>query len=346
MWTLLKKIEHDTDLINSKIDDQTDHMANGMARLETTNGELVEQNKVIMGRLARAESKIERQRAEIIELRARCLRSNVVPKTKTTKSNDAKNENTACIFQNIVSREMRVLGANKPDIFRAHPIGQVPYDKNRMIIAKVTYSGDQKSIFDGAKIMENSGFFISEQIPGEMEERQFHWSSDRKAVSDMHNVGTGSDSSLSLHAGDTAELAGHRFRCWAAPLSSLQDVRAAYDELVKSEVVANADHVAFAYRFRKENGHIKENFDSDSDTGIGLQMLNILRSIGAIDVGIFVSHSVSPHLISMANKLDYLNYTIEGAMIAMSRHLNLQWRECLGGLWNYHWVNPHVPWLT
>ena len=63
MWAMLKQIEKNTDLANSKIDnidrrvlvlkDQADHTGTDIARIKAKMDSLVEENKTIMGRLIR-----------------------------------------------------------------------------------------------------------------------------------------------------------------------------------------------------------------------------------------------------------------------------------------------------
>ena len=67
----------------------------------------------------------------------------------------------------------------------AHRTGNASADKNRMIITKVTYNEDQNHFFHNAKVLkENRDYFVSKQIPGEMEERrQFGWKELQKAKS-------------------------------------------------------------------------------------------------------------------------------------------------------------------
>ena len=67
---------------------------------------------------------------------------------------------------------MRVPDANQIDITRAHRMGKASADQNRMIMAKVTYNEDQKRIFDNVKVLKNTDYIISKQIPCEMEERR------------------------------------------------------------------------------------------------------------------------------------------------------------------------------
>ena len=265
MWAMLKKIDKNTALANSKIDnidhrvlvleDQADHTGTEIAQIKAKMDSLVEENKIIMGRLIRAESKINRQQSEIIDLRARSMRDNVIVKTKGDTYKERKGEDTASVFRNFVSSEMCVPDANKIDITRAHRMGKASADKKRIIIAKVTYNEDQKRIFDNAKVLKNTEYFISKQIPGEMEDRkQFGWKEFQKAKGQQKPVRfeggrlmvvnefvTAFDPeplpSLSKPPGGSASaplppvslFAGDHFQCWAAPLNSLQGVRNAYD---------------------------------------------------------------------------------------------------------------------
>ena len=88
LWEMLLSIRRDTtkanDLagaLNDRLlifEDSHDHAGADMLRMKHTLAEVVESNKVLAGRLMRAETTIERQREEIAELRMRSMRDNIL----------------------------------------------------------------------------------------------------------------------------------------------------------------------------------------------------------------------------------------------------------------------------
>ena len=159
-------------------------------------------------------------------------------------------------------------------------------------------------------------------VPPEIEERrQFAWPTFKKAKNEKQNARfdggkfivnnehlTKIDSELlpalsklslneasaapAVFASESIVEAGHRFQTWAVPVHTLQHVRDSYDELVKMDEASMTDHLAYGYRFGDGN-HTHEDFDSDGDTNIGLQIIKIMRAADCNDTAIFVSHSKS-----------------------------------------------------
>ena len=356
LWAMLKTIRKNTETTNEKIEDldhrvliledQADNSGASMARMQCQIDSLAETTKALMGRLVRAENKLERQRTEICDLRARSMRDNIIIKTHGNKYKEFREEDTASVFRKFVSEELRIPHSNNIDITRAHRMGKPSGDRNAMIIAKLNYASDQKKIFDNAKVLKITNYSISKQIPPEMEERrQFGWPELKKArderkrarfdggkliVENEHLLQFDPEplpplSKLSLNAATVAPLvfpsdpkseAGHHFQAWAATVQSLQQVRECYDELVKVTDVAMTDHLAYAYRFTNDT-YTHENFDSDGDNGTGLQIIKILRTIKCKDIAIFVSHSMGISNIPMAIKIDVLKHVVNGAVLAL-----------------------------
>ena len=117
------------------------------------------------GRLIRAENKIDRQKAEITDMRTRMMRDNIIIRSKGEKYKATKDENTATIFRNFVDKELRVADAGNIAIPRAHRMGQASGQFNKMIIAKVPSQSDQSRIFANVKALKGTDFTLNKQYP-------------------------------------------------------------------------------------------------------------------------------------------------------------------------------------
>ena len=181
-------------------------------------------------------------------------------------------------------------------------MGRASNGFNRMMIVKVPSDADQKRIFANAKAFNDTGHSINKQIPYEVEERRiFGWSMykkaqregkfakvecghlfvDGEAVTAVDPVslppssvalGGAANTMVTAVSSDEHGVEGHVFRAWVAPVSNLQNVLDGLDTAL-ADGLAAATFAAYAFRFKDEDGNLRENFDSDADNGVGLSVL-------------------------------------------------------------------------
>ena len=355
MWAMLRSIKANTDKANTLaenidhrvliLEDQADHTGATLAKITAQMNTITETNNVLVSRLIRAEAKIERQRCEIVDLRARSMRDNIIIKTSGTEYKERRDEDTASVVQTFLAKEMKVPYTEKIAIPRAHRMGKAMDGKNRMMIAKIAFDDDLKRIFANADALKNTNFQISKQIPQEVEERrQFGWAVRKKARSEgrfarfdggrlvfdseivtkydpvalpacSYMTGGPTKSRPIFQVSDSHTVAGHRFQCWLASADSLQSVRDAYDAMIITKNAANADHIPYAFRFHGEEGGTEENFESDGDHGAGLHALKVMKLKGMNDMSVFVTHVSSEIPISMKAKGDAIKHVVNDVYI-------------------------------
>ena len=333
----------------ASLEDKGEHDQYNISELTKKMGEVLECNRTLMGRVIRAEAKLERQQAEIVDLRARSMRDNIIIKTTGEKYKENINENTAAIFRKFLGDEMRVANADHIQIPRAHRMGTRYEDRNRMMIAKVVSDDDQKRIFSNVKSLKNTNYAISKQIPIEQEERrQFAWADFKKArdnrqrprfeggklfVDNNHvpkfdavSLPTlsatlvGSDAVVPCGKSDRKEANGHVFRAWAVGAKNLQDVRDGLDRLLQDDAVSSATHIPYAFSLPGENGrNTLDNFESDSDFGAGLQILRAIRANHASGTAVFVTHMqpASRAPLSGRARQQCIDFVVSGALLAL-----------------------------
>ena len=324
-------------------------MGGDIYHLKRQMASLTMSNKVLTGRLLRAETVIERQRRDISDLRMRSMRDNIIIKSKGEAYKEVTHENTAVRFQTFLKTELRVADTDKIEIPRAHRMGRASNGFNRMMIAKVPSDTDQKRIFANAKALHNTGHSISKQIPYEVEERRiFGWPMykkarqeekfakfdggrlfiDGEAVTAVDPVSLppssvaldgAANTMLTAVSSDEHEVEGHVFRAWAAPVSSLQNVRDGLDTAL-ADGLATATFASYAFRFKDEDGNLRENFDSDADNGVGLSVLKYLREQRAVNVAVYILHDdITNTPISIKAKTATINNTVKEALHVLSR---------------------------
>ena len=361
LWDMLKSIKQDTAKSSSKADealnrvgileDQADNTGAQIACIKREMAALTLSNKVLSARLQRAECVIQRQKADILDLRGRSMRDNIIVKTKGETYRELREENTALKFRSFLANEMRVANVDRIEIPRSHRMGRAGNGYNRMMIAKVPMESDQRRIFANTKALKNTDFSISKQVPHEIEERRiFGWQIYKKARQEKRPArfdggklfveneavaevdpsplpsasavleGT-EDARPSMGSSDERDVSDHIFSAWAAPANDLQGVREGYDTALADGLSA-ATHAPYAFRFKNEDGSITENFESDGDNGAGLALLKFLREKKVTDAAVYISHQDRPNRpLALKLKSSTMQKVAEEALLDLGRRV-------------------------
>jgi len=81
-----------------------------------------------------------------------------------------------------------------------------------------------------------------------------------------------------ISTSDDVRDAGSVFRSYSAMATNLHEVRDVIDTLLQRSEVASATHLMYAYRFHDQSQNLVENFASDDDHGLGLEILKTMRT--------------------------------------------------------------------
>ena len=82
---------------------------------------------------------------------------------------------------------------------------------------------------------------------------------------------------FTIAIGDKITDGGSTFTGNAAGVTNLEDISVVLEQSLKLDGIAAATHRIYAYRYKGSGGGINENFDSDGDDGVGLQLLKAMR---------------------------------------------------------------------
>lgn len=355
--SMLNLIKKNTECTNEKVndldnrvlilEDNADHIESEIEKLRTKMDDVLDSNKSILGRLIRAENVIDRQRLEISDLRSRSMRDNIIIKTSGPEYKEVNNENTAATVVKFLAKEMRIPNADKIMITRAHRMGQAGNGYNKPMIAKLAYDDDIRKIFANAKVLKNTNYSISTQVPQEINERrQFGWGEfkaardDRKLakfdggrlvisgepVCKYDRMTLPPEANASLGQLNTEHLTGmsdvitahnHHFRACVTKIHSLQDIRDSMDIFLRKDEFINADYIPYAFRYIDQEGKLVENFHSDDDSGTGLQILKALRKKDAMDIVVFVTHYKADNYIGAKSKMETIIQLVSGALLSL-----------------------------
>lgn len=93
---------------------------------------------------------------------------------------------------------------------------------------------------------------------------------------------------------DVIDEGGNLFQGFAAKVSDMLDVRRSIDALIQKPGLANATHIAYAYAFSDHSQGRTENFQSDGDYGLGLELLRIIQKKNYDNCILMVTRHCSP----------------------------------------------------
>ena len=352
MWVMLRSINRKLSRVDSienrldAIDDLLDNDGAQLAILKNKMERLESSNKTITGRLIRAEAVIQRQQTEITDLRMRSMRDNIIIRTSGPKYKETREENTASTVRKFLNEEMRIPDTGNISINSSHRMGQAGPGYNKMLIARIPRREDHNKIFDNASVLKGTNYYVSKQVPVEVDERrQFAWSEYKQAKADKRPArfdgGTlvvggepvtkfnpvalpatsqtllGAGPAIPRGASDVCEEADHRFQAWALPAKCVDNVREGLDQILQMPELSDASYVPYAYRFTDGRGH-SENFSSDGDTNSGIMMMKILRELSANNVVVFVAHHSHGKPLPKRKKMVCLANVIGGATMALT----------------------------
>lgn len=105
----------------------------------------------------------------------------------------------------------------------------------------------------------------------------------------------------SVAVGTAITDSGSTFKGYAMPAANLEQVKECLNMILQIQEVSAANHVIYAYRLSGIN-KIIENFCSDDDHGMGMELLKMLRSRDAIDTISIVTRSCDPGFMNIGKK--------------------------------------------
>ena len=279
------------------------------------------------------------------------MRNNVVIKSKGVLYKEQQNETyqqTSLIFKNFLRDEMGVPDAHKIVIKRAHRMGFAHAEGfNRPMIANILLQSDLDKIMCKVGNLKNKPHSINIQVPPAYNERRQHaWSSfktakgggreaklhpngdlyvDKQLIKTLQPAKIPS-SSMNLYEqahnfcsgqSDSVGNVSHQFRARSVAVTSLQSVRDALDLFcAEPDVITHAKSVSYAYRIRTPNGLI-DNFDSRGDTGVGPQILKVLREKDLENIVCLVAHHYTDKSAEPRSKARFIETAVLDSITAL-----------------------------
>ena len=253
------------------------------------------------GLIVQMRSKISQQDEQIIDLKARSMRDNIVIKG-VPEAPGEKWEHTKTKLKAFIKNNLKINDENSVQIDRAHQTG-APGKGPRPIVAKLQDQQSRDTVFSNIKNLgRGSPYKVQQQLPTEVVEiRSKLWSKFVAAKADPNNkvswsldkliingtVYTSQEDKLSIedanlednidvnHTGHIV-MQGSTFMAHSAEVKSRADIATVMANILQDRALASATHNTYAYRFQCEDRMI-EGLNDDGEHGAGRQLLKLLQ---------------------------------------------------------------------
>ena len=114
---------------------------------------------------------------------------------------------------------------------------------------------------------------------------------------------------------DVISDSGSVFQSYAATVTTLNDVSAVMNNVLQKPGISSANHVVYAYRISGDSDSILENFCSDRDHGLELELLKSMRSVDVIDTVCVTTRTCDSNYIHLVKKrFQYIRDTATEAL--------------------------------
>ena len=257
---------------------------------------------------------------------------------KTTDGRELRGEDCATLIKVFIGEHLHIPDTRGLCITVAHRLGKFNKDYKRPIIAKFPFANQLQLVLDNANRLDatnrrlQTSHFITRQMPASMIERKKHAlptftelkkDPNNKAylarsklflkgklqtqftepVLPYPTISSDSASDCVITESEPTTEGGSSFKGYAANVNSLQDVSMIRTILSLKEDVAIANHLIMAYRFTEgPNNKIVENFSSDGDHGVGLELLKSMKNNHHINYALFATRTCSPDYVHIGKK--------------------------------------------
>ena len=286
--------------IENKIDELT-------TKLDSTSSELAIANQEITlldAKLMKSEIKSMHLGNEVDDLRAHSMKYNLLFNFDKSYAagKEIRSENSIDIVKTFLST---VMGIDTRDIYIpvAHRVGVSAPNRERPILAKFPVSSQLNTVMKNTGRLRGTGHFVSVQATQRRHERkQFvlrkyqeakqQYGTDARLSGDKLYINgqlqaqymdprlppSDADSYQINTSNDKVTDRGSTFHGYVAKVNTLQDISDALNTLRRDPDVAKCPHIMYAYRLKGNTTHVRDNFSSDNDHGVGLRLLKYMET--------------------------------------------------------------------
>ena len=230
-------------------------------------------------------------------------------KRSTDYGGEADGENCVAIVQHFLKHVMAIPNAEEMYIPVAHRIGARRPNASRQIIAKFPICDELNMVLNHTNRLKNTRHYLNRQVPAEIRERNQYalpeFKAKRQNPANKARLINGrlfvkgrlqsrfltptlpevddDVPEFTVTESESISDTGSTFKGYAAAITSLDDISAALEQSIQLDGVASATHRIYAYRYKATGGSIHENFDSDNDDGVGLELMKAMSDANVVN---------------------------------------------------------------
>ena len=291
-------------LVDSKISAVHVELNSKVSQLEKAERD----NQLLRAKLSRLEISHTRLRNEVRGVKQHSMKNNLIFNFDYSKSvgKETRGEDAAAVVRHFLISEMKVANANRFYIPVAHRLGG-KRNGHRTIIAKFPVASELDTILRHGKQLQGTKHSVSRQTPPSMTERnKFAMNKFKDMKKDVNNQARLSKGVLSIKGkvqtqflepsvpesdmpaeidqpkvaeSDTIDDSGSHFKGLATNVGDVQELSTALNTVLTRPGVGVSSHVIYTYRYSDGDDDAVENFHSDDDHGMGLDLLVKLREM-------------------------------------------------------------------
>jgi len=232
------------------------------------------------------------------------------------------NETCVDVVRNFLTSVMHVPGAKDFYIPVAHRLGNKRSGHTRSIIAKFPIAIELSTVLRHGNRLRDTRHYVHRQLPPAVTERKnFALDEFKEKKRDVANNAKlineklfikgkyqskyqsrtlpglkmdRSDGEPDISTSNDISDSGSIFTSYTAMSANLDDANDVVNAVIQKPGVSAASHVMYAYRLQDARGVITENFDSDDDHGLGLEILKTLRSGNVVNTVCVTTRTCKP----------------------------------------------------
>jgi hypothetical protein len=341
LWAMILSIKEDTKSTRAQaeqlegkvslLESQGEEMITTVTNLQSELAAMKKTIATLSGRIIRNEATSTRNGRELTDLKVHSMKTNIIINFDRSSScfKEKSNENYIAVARLFFSDVMGISTAAKLSIPTAHRLGPNS-GMSRPMIVKLPIAAEFSLVMSKVKSLSGTHHFITQQLPPTTRERkqftlpmfkavrqdktrQARIVQDRLYVDgtlqcqflpgvlpDVITVSSPGDDDTAISRSATTSDSGSTFTGFASPVHSLMDVRHVLDTLLQQPQVAAATHLIYAYRI--DNAGIIENFDSDTDFGVGLELLKSMTDGNLMNTLFVATRTCGPNFVHIGKR--------------------------------------------
>ena len=303
---------------------------------------------ILCAKVERNDITIARLNRQVTELKGHSMKNNLIFSfdKNTQEGREIDGENCIAVVKQFLGNVMHVPDTKHMYIPVAHRLGKRSPAYARSIVAKFPNALELDQVLKHSNRLRGTRHYVQRQMPPDVIERKNFAIDEFKAkrqdpqnnaklVNEKLFIRGKLQTQYQAHAlsaltvdehssdheppniteSDVILDSGSVFQSYAATVTTLNDVSAVMNNVLQKPGISSANHVVYAYRISGDSDSILENFCSDGDHGLGLELLKSMRSVDVIDTVCATTRTCDSNYIHLGKKrFQYIRDTATEAL--------------------------------